>query len=46
MSDVTLYAYSSMHGQNRREAIQKHWGLCDLGASFVINPDCKLLPNN
>lgn len=46
MSDVTPYAYSNMHGRKRGETIQKYWGLCDLGASFVISPDCKLLPNN
>lgn len=44
MSDVTLYAYNNKHGRKRGETIQKHWGLCDLKASFVISPDCKLLP--
>lgn len=35
-----------MHGQKSGETIQKLWDLCDVGASFVTHPDCKLLPNN
>lgn len=46
MSDVTLYAYNNKHGRKHGETIQKLWDLCDLEASFVISPDCKLLPDN
>lgn len=32
--------------KNAEKLFKSNWDLCDLGASFVIDPDRKLLPNN